>query len=217
MSVAIFPFTLGEEYGEGFIDETLATQMGGGREVRSPTFASVGRFEAEGSLRIPQGSNTHDTLAAFVRARRGRYDTFLYLPAYSYNRKSVSEAVGTGNGVATLFALDYLYPKTGSFTATVNGVASVEGAGWSLADSEGNSWTLGEAPYMKFAAPVTNNHAIVATYEFYVPVRFEDDDLMRRLGVDNHNSTSASITAFLDRLGLRQDYAGSHLVTVPSP
>lgn len=219
MSSAIFPIVLSLPYSERFIHVTARAEMGGGRLVTSALIGSAGLFAVDGGVALPQGSTTFDTLAAFVVARRGAYDTFLYLPAYDYHGKSVSEAVATGDGSTVLFALDYKYPKTGTFTVTVNGVAKTEGNHWNLADSDGNSFSLGEAPYIKFTGGNTpgNGHAIVATYTFYVPVRFESDDPLGDLSVVRHTGDSSEDSYRSGVIRLRQDYPGSHLVTVPTP
>lgn len=219
MSYSIFPAVLGAPYSERFVHVTARAQMGGGRLVTAALIGSAGLFTAEGSLLVPQSGCTFDTLAAFVAARRGSYDSFLYLPAYDYHGTATAEAVGTGDGAEDLFALDLKYPKTGTFTVTVGGTPSVEGVGWNLADSDGNSFALGEVPYIKFASPPAGAAAIVATYRHYIPVRFEDDDPLGDLVVLGHTGDSSADTHGTRGgiLRVRQDSPGSHLVTVPSP
>jgi len=100
----------------------------------------------------------------------------------------------------------------------LTGVEKAEGADWDLKDSGGGSWSLGEAPYIKFTyGTPSGGQAIVATYKFYIPVRFQDDDLLRRTMARHQASTGALSTFFLDALEVRQDFSGSHLVTVPTP
>lgn len=221
MSTELFPVYLSEPYAEGFEHRTAVSEMGGGREIAAALHASVGRFVASGGLFLPQPSlsKTFDDFETFFRARRGRYDTFLYLPAWERNGQSISEAVGTGDGVTDLFALDYKYPKTGTFTLTVAGVGKDEGTHWNLADSAGGSFSLGEDPYIEFTGGNVPSaaQAIVATYRHYVPVRFTDDDLLERLINLTQQATGALSTFRLDRLRLRQDYPGSHLSVVPTP
>ena len=219
MSSALFPAFLARPYTERFVHRTAGADMGGGRRVTSATLGSSGLFAAEGLLFLPQGANTFDTLAAFVAARRGAYDSFLYLPAHDYHGTSSLEAVGTGDGSTVLFALDYKYPKTGTFTLTVNGVAKTEGTHWNLADSASGSFSLGEAPYVLFTGGNTPalGHLIVATYKFYIPVRFEDDDPLGSVVVLNHTGDSSADTFQGGPLRLLQDFAGSHLTTVPTP
>lgn len=219
MSFAIFVPRLGLPYREGPIHKTRIGELSAGLEVTVNDWPSAGRFVAEGTLRLPQAdlSETFDTFAAFVLARQGRLDTFLYAPRLEPSGKSNLEAVGSGTGSATLFPLDFLYPRTGTFTVTVAGTPSVEGVGWTLAKGDGTAWTLGSGiPYLKFAVAPGGAEAIVATYWHYRPVRFEKDDVLLDLVLRAQGVTSALSTFFADRVRLVQDAPSSHL-SVPVP
>ena len=219
MSTAIFTPLLGGGYREGFDHSTIVGEVGAGRMITMNLYASTGLFSATGSLLLPQADLSVDisTFAAFFAARRGRKESFLYLPIFDHNRESASEAVGTGTGAQTVFPLDYTYPKAGTFTVTVNGVAKTEGADFDLSDSGGGSFSLGETPFIKFNSAPALGHAIVATYHFYIPVRFQRDDLVSMAEVLAQKTPSEDSTVAIPEVRLVQDYPGSHLVTVPTP
>lgn len=219
MSTELWPFYLSQPYSEGFEHRTASSEMGGGREITAAIHASVGRFVASGGLFLPQPalSKTFDDFEDFFRDRRGRYDTFLYLPVWERNGQSVAEAVATTVNGVTEYALDYKYPKAGTFTVTLAGSPLTEGVGYELSDSAGNSWTAGEDPYISLASNPGAGAALVATYRYYIPVRFTDDDLMERLVSLAQNTTGALSTFFLERLRVRQDFVGSHMTQVPTP
>jgi hypothetical protein len=99
----------------------------------------------------------------------------------------------------------------------VDGVAKSNPSDYDITDSGGTSWSLGEAPYLKFAVAPGSGKPIVATYWAMVPVRFDRDDLMEQASVLSQKATSALTTVALPEVRLVQDFPGSHLVTVPTP
>lgn len=218
MSYSIFVPRLAVPYREGPAHKTKIGEMGGGLDVAVNEWPIYGRLVVDGALRLPQSdlSETYDTFAEFVQAMRGRKESFLYAPRFEPNGKRTSEAVGIGDASETKFALDFLYPRTGTFTVTVGGTPSVEGFGWSLSNADGSAWTLGSGiPYLKFASPPAGSAAIVASYWYYRPMRFDRDDVLLDLVLRAQGSTSAGSTFFLDSLRMVQDAPGSHL-SVPA-
>lgn len=210
----IFGPNLRLPYSEGPTYSTAVGEIGGGLDVAASLWPSTGKFAARGDLRLPDGSNTYDTFVAFVKAHKGRQGVFLYAPTKEPNGKQVAEAVGTGGGGIVLFALDLLYPRTGTFSVTVGGVAKTEGADWTLAKADGTAWSPGDGtPYLKFAVAPGPAAAIVATYWFYVPVRFDRDTILEELIEKAPAATSAASAFFLSGLRLIQNAPGSHLVT----
>lgn len=216
MPSTIFVPRLSIPYREGPTYSTALGGVGGGLDVAVSAWPSTGKFVAQGDLWLPQAdvSETYDTFLAFFKAAKGRGLPFLYAPTKEPNGKSVAEAVGTGNASETKFALDFLFPRTGTFTITVAGTPKTEGVDWSLSKSDGSAWTPGSGtPYLKFGSAPAGAAAIVATYWYMVPVRFDRDDLLEDLVERAPGATSAGSVFFLSGVRLVQDSPGSHLVT----
>lgn len=217
MGTTVFPAKLSFPYRERFRHDTSVAEMGGGRQVATALIASTGRLTVSGGLYLPQSSVTFDTIAAFVKAVRGRYDTFLYTPAHDYHGYSTAEAVATTTNGVTLYALDYAYPVAGTMSGLLDATPLAETTDFSLSDSAGTSWTAGEAPYVKLVANPGAGKALVITYQFRIPVRFLEDDPLGPMEARTHTGDSSADPFFLGLLDMEQDTPGSHLVTVPTP
>ena len=121
------------------------------------------------------------TLLGFFRARRGQAHAFRFNDPL--DRLSGSDAVtpldqalGTGDGVTTRFALAKRYgsgadAQVRRITRPVAGTVRVAVAGVARA----TGWTLGDGGYVDFAAAPAAGAAVTAGFEFDVPVRFADD------------------------------------------
>lgn len=112
---------------------------------------------------------------ALFHAAGGSHETFRFRHWADYQR--VDEPIATGDGSTTSFQLYRVYtmgaitrrrkitrPVAGTVTAKVNGV----GASITVDNDTG---------IITFAVAPANGAAITASFEFDVPVRFEDDEL----------------------------------------
>jgi len=117
-------------------------------------------------------------LIGFFRARRGPVRGFRFRDPFDY--AGDDEAIGTGDGVATRFALVKSYgegseaqarritrPVAGSVRVFVDGVEPAGG------------WTLEDGGWVAFDAAPAIGAALSASFDFDVPVRFAE----QRLGV----------------------------------
>lgn len=176
-----FPFPLGFGARGGPLRRTEIVELASGREERNSPHAHARRRYDAGP-----GVKTLDDLAAliaFFEERRGQLYSFRFRDPLDHKscKPSASpsdedQAIGTGDGVQTVFGLTkaygsgagaYLrpvsYPVTGSVLAAVNGVPaafSVNGSGQVVFD----------------AAPPAGA-SVTAGFEFDVPVRFDTDHL----------------------------------------
>ncbi|MBI1756206.1 MAG: DUF2460 domain-containing protein [Fimbriimonas ginsengisoli] len=126
-------------------------------------------------------------LKAFFVARRGRARGFLFFDFRDYSAMGVS--LGTGDGHTTTFQLVKPYSSggqaasrkvtrpipsgtalpggsTAAISVSVAGTPLVEGTGFTV-DATTGVVTLTSAP--------ANGAAVVASFQFYVPVRFDTD------------------------------------------
>lgn len=170
MSTSTFPFVFSRlpVFNEG---PTFKTRIVGGNEgsdQRAAEFGDDYKLRVYGSIRLPQGSNTLATWLAFVEARLGRYDPFLYSPWTQRYRTVTLEAVGTGDGSTTAFALDSRYIDAASLLVYKAGVLQTLTTHYTFS---GNN----TAPLVTFLSAPTGGQAITATYDRYFPMFLEDD------------------------------------------
>jgi uncharacterized protein (TIGR02217 family) len=165
----LFPLALGREaeVSPGF--STAIATSAGGHEARTASWA-----EARTSYDVGPGVRSEGDIAAllaFFRARMGPARGFRLRDPF--DSVGVNEAIGTGDGVATRFALVRHYgdcrrritrPVAGSVSVKIAGVAT---AGFSVA---AGGWVELDA------APAAGA-AVTASFTYDVPVRFAEDRL----------------------------------------
>lgn len=165
---------------------TEIVTLGSGREERNQRWAmSRRRYDAGSGVRNRDDLNT---VVAFFEERRGRLYGFRYRDPLDHKSCAPSDTpaatdqlLGVGDGVETDFALIKRYgdaflpydrpialPVAGSLAVTVNGIARVEGADFSVLD--------GAITFFPHAVPQTGD-AVEAGFQFDVPVRFDTDRL----------------------------------------
>ena len=200
MSTEIFSYTVHQPYAEGVIHLTEISEAQGGRENRLARYPAYGIFRvSRSSLRFDVAGNALSTFVTFFNARQGRYDTWLYAPLYDAFGLVTAEALGTGAGVATDFALDSKYIVSATLLVYVGGV--LQTSGYSLV-------TNYTTPIVRFTGAPTG--VITATYHRYYPCRFEQDEL--QITPKMLAGTDDTSVLVVENLSWRQNYAGSHLV-----
>ncbi len=201
MSTEIFPFTVHRPYhGEGGAHLTQRSSAEGGREFRRAALPANGLFRVRRAvLRFPPNDPT--TFQSWFDDRQGGYDSWLFLPALEVWRVVTDEALGTSTGGAgETFALDSKHIKASTLVVKVGGV-----------DQDGD-WNLTG----NYSAPIVNTEAgfdagaVTATYDRYIPVRFDQDDF--DFDVSHFGADDDSSTLYVRTLTWRQDRPGSHLV-----
>lgn len=168
--------------------KTDIVEMSTGAEERnSPWLHSRHRYNVAYGIRSM--NQIHDVLA-FFEARHGQLNSFRYKDWADYRSGLPDETdtsptgpgsthVGVGNGVKTEFQLSKRYtsgnqnydrpitkPVSGTTRIAVNG--SEMTSGWSMNTATG---------IITFSSAPANGHAIRASFQFDVPVRFDTDYL----------------------------------------
>ena len=155
---------------------TTIIVLGSGHEQRNSNWS-----EARSKWQIGDRIYTRNELnylLNFFRGVRGAAIGFRFKDWSDYQGNN--ELIGTGNGVLTQFQIKKTYvignqsssrnikkPVSGTTTITVANIPTI--SGWSLDTTTG---------IITFASPPTGN--IVASFEFDVPVRFEQDKFDHR-------------------------------------
>lgn len=179
-----FPIALGREASvePGF--STAIVTTAGGHEQRNADWADARlRFDAGPGIR---SEGDVQALIAFFRARRGAARAFRFRDPFDDSSNAMTalptfadQRIGTGDGVATDFALIKRYgevedeeqvrritrPVAGTVRVALDGVEAAAG------------WTLGEGGLVRFDEAPAAGTAITAGYRFDVPVRFAEDRL----------------------------------------
>ena len=200
MSTAVWPFTFLRPYREGFTHETTRLELNNGRELVRAELGTYGQFAIEGTIRLPYGGQTLAEWFAWWRARQGGYDSFLCKAHHAVHRTQTLEALGTGTGSLTTFALDMRHVDASTLLVYKAGVLQTLSTHYTVS---GNN----TAPLVTFLSAPSNGQAITATYDYYIPVRHTDDSILPR---DRH-LTGSDATAILDlTIRLRETEPGAH-------
>lgn len=174
----------GSAGGPEYSTDIVVTQ--GGYEQRNINWS-----QSRARYNVAYGVRTQtqlDALIAFFRARKGRADGFRFKDWTDYT--ATAQTIGTGSGSATTFQLVKKYtsgsitetrtitkPVSGAINIYVNGV--LQTSGYTASTVTG---------LVTFTTPPVNGHAVTATFEFDVPVRFDTDRLSAAL--ENYGITS---------------------------
>jgi len=151
---------------------TLIFQSDSGKEKRRAKWSKP--IRSLHSWLKYENESAVDTIWDFFKARKGRYDTFWIKFKSKKNSKSENEAVGTGDGSQTVFNLDYFPIDTASVKVYFNGVEQT--TGWTASNDLTN-----EVAKITFTTAPGIGVVITATYEYYIQVRFKDDNLSREM------------------------------------
>jgi len=129
------------------------------------------------------------TAIEFFEARRGRLHGFRWKDWSDFKSGSptstitnADQQIGTGNGVITVFQLTKLYssssspytreikkPVAGSLTVAINGVAKTITTDYTIDTTTG---------LVTFLVAPGNTLSVTAGFEFDVPVRFDQDEIL---------------------------------------
>lgn len=155
---------------------TKVQEATSGKELRSAWF-SAPKYEIKlkyDVLRAAVAFSELQTLVGFFNDRKGSFDSFLYTDPT--DNSVISQSIGTGNGVVTVFPLLRTYGNNNELTMNINAITGIydngtpvpqgSGAGKYTADSLGNI-TFGTAPVA--------GHALTATFSYYYRCRFSKD------------------------------------------
>lgn len=161
---------------------TAVVTTASGHEQRNMDWAT-GRLQFDAGPGVRSEADIQ-ALIAFFRARRGAAKAFRFRDPFDHSSNAMvaaptpaDQVIGTGDGIATRFALVKLYgtgaeaerrqitrPVVGSVLVAVNGTPKLTG------------WTL-DGGTVAFLVPPASGATISAGFLFDVPVRFAEDTL----------------------------------------
>jgi len=201
MSTTVFPFTVSRPYSEYRALATVGRGIGSGVVVRrSELGAAPGwLYAVTFALRFPRDSQTVDTFDTFVQTHLGN-GTFLF-KAHRLNNKYVSDGA-TGDGSNKVFTLTRKHVDESTLLVYVNSVLQTLTTHYTI--------TLNNTtPTITFVTAPGNGLAVVATYDFYMPCWFVDDNMIPEL--KRGGATSATLPHVIPRVSLTEQYPGAHL------
>lgn len=156
--------------------KTNITTLSDGAETRNSEWARTrGRWDIGYGM---QNKNDFSEVVTFFYAREGRNRGFLFKDWTDFQATDTS--IGTGDGTTRVFQLRKVYSDSGNtwyrrITRPVSGTLSIKVNGVTNTDW-GCNYSTGVLTFSTGHAP-PNGHAITATFEFNVPVRFDTDEL----------------------------------------
>jgi uncharacterized protein (TIGR02217 family) len=176
-----FPLALGRDASVSPGFSTAIVTTASGWEQRNADWAS-GRMRFDAGPGVRSEADVA-TLIGFFRARRGAAKGFRFRDPYDFSSNAMmgvpgptDQALGTGDGVRTAFALVKRYgtgadaevrritrPVAASIIVAVAGVTRASG------------WTLGAGGMVLFDVAPGVGAAVTAGFRFDVPVRFAED------------------------------------------
>lgn len=137
-------------------------------------------------LQATPEANTPASFEAFVEARNGRVDTFLYRALEAHHRQVADGALGTGDGSTTVFAFSdgtdlHKHLDLTTLVVKVDGVVKAITTDYTVSGNDSD-------PTITFLAAPGNTLAITVDYIFYMPVRFSaiaKSRILRKRGTDD--------------------------------
>ena len=148
-----------------------------GREVRAPYYAqTLYKFEVTYDALVSTGSpalagagaTSLQTLVGFYLAAQGQLNSFLYVDPT--DSAVTNQAVGTGDGTTTTFALTR---TLGGYTEPVSWVTAVSAV--TVAGSAVTGWSLATPNLLTLASAPAASAAIAASFTYAFCCRFLDD------------------------------------------
>lgn len=169
--LAILDDRMARGFSSGPRFQTTIVSASGGQEVRNSAWSAprlVYKF-GYNNLNIADAR----AISAFFLGRRGRQRSFLMKDWADYSASAELIGIGDGTTVAfqaiktydaiNPFVRNIVYIKSGTLSVTVNGAAAT------VASQVNGLITL--------ASPPAISNQVRASFEFYVPVRFDQDEM----------------------------------------
>ncbi|MFH1385105.1 MAG: DUF2460 domain-containing protein [Candidatus Omnitrophota bacterium] len=169
MSTEILTFSPAFGLKESIHYNTLIFQADSGREKRRDKW-SDGIRTLECSLH-EENEAAIDAIWDFFRSRKGKYDTFWVKFPTNKNKVVTAESISAGDGIETVFALDYFPIDVSSVVVYLDGVETE--------DVTPSNDLTNEVAKLTFSSPPAEGVAITADYEYYIQARFSEDIFSR--------------------------------------
>ena len=174
----IFPFVfLRSGFREYQAFRNVVHEQGGGRRTLQKVHAA-GELVVRGSLLFPNKGGTYKDFEAFWNARFGGYEAFLYQPQ-NPGAKSMVDAPTVESATQKDFDASRRYVETATLVVRKNGILQTLGVHYSVVNELGGAYELGTSTKLvvRFVTAPGTGATVTLAYDFYVPVRFEGDDL----------------------------------------
>ena len=178
MATAIFLFTfLRSGFREYRAFRNAVHEQGGGRRTLQKLHAA-GELVVRGTLLFPNKGGTYPDFEAFWNARSGGYEAFLYQPQ-NPGAKSMNDAPAVTTATQKDFAATRRYVEVATLVVRKNGVVQTLGVHYSVVSESGGAYVLGTSSSLvvRFVTAPGMGATVALAYDFYVPVRFDGDDL----------------------------------------
>ena len=166
-----FPLDIAGGASGGPQRETQITSLASGTEHRNTRRAnSLRRYNVGAGIRSAQDIQT---LIAFFEARRGQLYAFRFRDPLDF--RASGQIIGTGDGIQTEFQLTKTYgDSAGSWTRVISKPRTVTAA----VDGQAASVSFDDLTgLITFENPPASGALIMASFDFDVPVRFDQAHL----------------------------------------
>lgn len=178
MAATIFPFTfLRRGFAEYLSFRNAVHEQSGGRRTLQKLHAA-GELVVRGTLLFPNKGGTWRDFDAFWNARFGGYEAFLYQPQNA-GAKSMVDAPAVDSATQKDFDATRRYVEVATLVVRKNGALQTLGVHYQVVNESGAAYVLGTAAKLvvHFTIAPGLGATISLAYDFYVPVRFEGDDV----------------------------------------
>lgn len=211
----IFPFVfLRKGYREYLSYRTSITEQSAGRRTAQKLHAA-GELVVRGSILLPQVAGDWPDFAAFWDARFGGWGAFLFKrqdPGFA----AIQDAY-TAVAAQTDFDATRRYVDTATVVVKKGGVTQTLTTHYTLENESGGAYVLGTSTKLvvAFVSAPGAGVAVTIDYEYYVPVRFEGDDLPDEQEMHAGGRGSATIADRTIAVQLREAAAGASYASAP--
>lgn len=212
----IFPFVfLRNGFREYVAFRTAIHEQSAGRRVAQKLHAA-GELVVRGSILFPNTGGDWADFSAFWEARYGGFGSFLYKrqdPGFEAVQDAYTAATSQTDFDATRRYVDVatIVVKKGGVTQTLTTHYTIE-------NESGGAYVLGTSTKLviAFVSAPGAGVAVTIDYEYYVPVRFEGDDLPDEQELHAGGRGSATIADRTVAVQLREAAAGASYASAPN-
>jgi hypothetical protein len=213
----IFPFVfLRDGFREYLSFRSAVHEQGGGRRVLQKLHAA-GELVVRGSLLFPNKGGTWRDFETFWNARFGGFESFLYKPQ-NPGAKTMGDEPPVESATQKDFAATRRYVDTATLAVRKNGVLQTLSVHYSVVNESGAAYVLGTSTKLvvRFVNAPGLGATVTLAYEFYVPVRFEGDDLPDEQEMATGGGVGTALVDRTVRVQLRETGPGFSYAAAPN-
>ena len=213
----IFPFVfLRRGFREYLAFGNAVHEQGGGRRTLQKLHAA-GELVVRGTLLFPNPGGSYQDFESFWNARFGGYEPFLYRSQNSGAAVMV-DAPTVESSTQKDFAATRRYVDTATLVVRKNGLLQTLGVHYSVVNESGATYVLGTSTKLvvRFANAPGTGATVTLAYEFYVPVRFEGDDLPSEQEMEAGGAGAVAVADRTVAVQMRETGPGFSYAAVPN-